>query len=55
MSDTVESLDDLKDLGGEGAPELATVTAEPKIDQYGRAYGTGRRKSAVARVWQCAH
>jgi small subunit ribosomal protein S9 len=23
----------------------------PKIDQLGRAYGTGRRKNAVARVW----
>merc|ERR1712070_1178937 len=22
-----------------------------KIDEYGRAYGTGRRKAAVARVW----
>ncbi len=24
---------------------------EPKIDALGRAYGTGRRKDAVARVW----
>lgn len=24
---------------------------EPKIDQLGRAYATGRRKDAVARVW----
>ena len=24
---------------------------EPKIDSLGRAYGTGRRKDAVARVW----
>lgn len=23
----------------------------PKIDQFGRAYGTGRRKNAIARVW----
>lgn len=52
MSDTANSLEDLKTL--EGAPEGAApvaVPAEPKIDQYGRAYGTGRRKSAVARVW----
>jgi len=27
------------------------VTVEPKIDEFGRAYGTGRRKSATARVW----
>ena len=24
---------------------------EPKIDSFGRAYGTGRRKDSVARVW----
>ncbi|MCF8496453.1 MAG: 30S ribosomal protein S9 [Alphaproteobacteria bacterium] len=24
---------------------------EPKIDSFGRSYGTGRRKDAVARVW----
>merc|ERR1711916_179697 len=50
-SDTVETLDDLKDLGNEGGAEPAVVDVDPKIDQYGRAYGTGRRKSAVARVW----
>jgi small subunit ribosomal protein S9 len=32
------------------APETA-ATAEPKRDQYGRAYATGKRKNAVARVW----
>src|ERR1700722_19429651 len=25
--------------------------AEPKIDKLGRAYATGKRKDAVARVW----
>ena len=25
--------------------------AEPKIDKLGRAYATGRRKNAIARVW----
>ena len=29
----------------------AAAPAEPKIDQYGRAYATGKRKNAVARVW----
>ena len=24
---------------------------EPKLDEYGRAYATGKRKNAVARVW----
>ncbi len=31
------------------APEPAPV--EPKIDPQGRAYATGKRKNAVARVW----
>jgi small subunit ribosomal protein S9 len=30
-------------------PPVAPV--EPKLDQYGRAYATGKRKNAVARVW----
>jgi len=29
----------------------AAAPAERKIDQYGRAYATGKRKNAVARVW----
>lgn len=28
-----------------------TVTKEPKIDAQGRAYATGKRKNAAARVW----
>jgi small subunit ribosomal protein S9 len=27
------------------------VTREPRRDQFGRAYATGKRKDAVARVW----
>ncbi|CAM9746189.1 unnamed protein product [Heterosigma akashiwo] len=27
------------------------ITKEPKIDDQGRSYGTGRRKAAIARVW----
>ena len=51
MSDTANSLEDLKSVtGGEAAAEEAVVV-EPKIDELGRAYGTGRRKEAVARVW----
>lgn len=47
---TVENqgMDALKDLVSE-AVEVAPV--EPKIDAQGRAYGTGRRKNAIARVW----
>ncbi len=37
-----------------GGPLLAQNAApvrEPQIDQHGRAYATGKRKNAVARVW----
>ncbi len=32
-------------------PATATITAEPKRDEQGRSYATGKRKDAVARVW----
>jgi small subunit ribosomal protein S9 len=49
------SLEDLKDVVAEAggiiaAPEEAPK-AEPKIDAQGRAYATGKRKTAIARVW----
>ena len=49
------SLEDLKDVAAEAgvveaAPEEAPLP-EPKIDEQGRAYATGKRKTAVARVW----
>ena len=31
-------------------PQVAVI-AEPKIDRQGRAYATGKRKNAIARVW----
>jgi small subunit ribosomal protein S9 len=33
------------------APEPEVEPAKPQIDAKGRAYATGRRKDAVARVW----
>ncbi|MFC3213375.1 MULTISPECIES: 30S ribosomal protein S9 [Novosphingobium] len=62
MSDneTVQSLSDLKDIAGNVTVADETVTAAPvsnaplreqQIDAQGRAYATGRRKDAVARVW----
>jgi len=53
MSDEIKSLDDLKaavgaDLGRE--TQEAPVRA-PMRDSLGRAYATGKRKDAVARVW----
>jgi small subunit ribosomal protein S9 len=34
-----------------GFAEAPAAPAEPKIDEHGRAYATGKRKDAVARVW----
>ncbi|EHL97928.1 ribosomal protein S9 [Acetobacteraceae bacterium AT-5844] len=49
---TATSLSELKNLvAGTPAAGEAAVAREPKKDQFGRAYGTGRRKNAVARVW----
>ena len=52
MSTETQTLTDLKDLraAGPGA-EVAAEAREPQIDPQGRAYATGRRKNAVARVW----
>jgi small subunit ribosomal protein S9 len=53
MSDTANSLADLETLGADvSAPtQIAAVIREQEIDVQGRAYATGRRKDAVARVW----
>ncbi|MEM8687681.1 MAG: 30S ribosomal protein S9 [Pseudomonadota bacterium] len=51
MSDTeTTTLEDLGEAMGV-TPAEETVVAEPKIDEHGRAYATGKRKDAVARVW----
>ncbi|MFY8095876.1 MAG: 30S ribosomal protein S9 [Niveispirillum sp.] len=49
---TINSLADLK--AGAAAASVAAAPAgpvEPKLDAFGRAYATGKRKNAVARVW----
>ena len=51
MSDTeTTTLSDLGEAMGV-TPSEEPVIAEPKIDEHGRAYATGKRKDAVARVW----
>jgi small subunit ribosomal protein S9 len=50
MSPETQTLADLKSLTSPAAAPAA-VAAEPKIDRQGRAYATGKRKNAVARVW----
>jgi len=67
MAEDVKTLEDLKDVmeGAAAAAatavtttepvsddfEVAAAPVEPKIDAQGRAYATGKRKNAIARVW----
>lgn len=52
MADEVKSLEDLDTLTDGGDAEANTAPVyEQKLDQHGRAYATGKRKDAVARVW----
>ena len=66
MSDTRQSLADLGNItqgvepavaGADAAPapqtgsQIQAVLREQQLDKQGRAYATGRRKDAVARVW----
>ncbi len=55
MAEETRTLTDLKDLQSEAPPPEAppeeAVALEPKVDDLGRAYATGKRKNAVARVW----
>ena len=58
-TETVSDLSDLKDIAGDApaadAAEIAQNPAAPlreqELDAQGRAYATGRRKDAKARVW----
>ncbi|MBD2843180.1 30S ribosomal protein S9 [Erythrobacter rubeus] len=62
-NNTVSDLSDLKEIAGDApaadAAEIAETTAqnppaplrEQELDAQGRAYATGRRKDATARVW----
>ena len=48
----IKSLDDLKAAVGTAAPAAAEAAVRaPVRDKLGRAYATGKRKDAVARVW----
>ena len=49
MAETIQSLDQLSALKPPPAPE--TPRYVQKLDKQGRAYATGKRKDAVARVW----
>ncbi len=49
MAEIIQSLDQLSALKPPPAPE--TPRYVQKLDKQGRAYATGKRKDAVARVW----
>jgi small subunit ribosomal protein S9 len=58
MTEEIKSLDDLKaavgvadEAEGNGAETETVIVREPVRDAQGRAYATGKRKDAVARVW----
>ncbi len=48
MAETINSLDQLPATAA-GAPEAPVYVQ--KLDASGRAYATGKRKNAIARVW----
>ena len=49
MAETLSSLADLKGSEAATAPDAPHYVQ--KLDKQGRAYATGKRKNAVARVW----
>ena len=56
MAEQARSLEDLKSALKEADSPIVTTTEddvlpEPKLDAQGRAYATGKRKNAIARVW----
>ena len=60
MADEIRSLEGLREAVGDDVagrlgdePETLQMAAprEPKRDELGRSYATGKRKDAVARVW----
>jgi len=52
MAEEIKSLEELQEaVGAEAAASAETTPREPVRDALGRAYATGKRKDAVARVW----
>ena len=46
-----EEVKSLNELDSNSSPEQPIQPTEPKIDNLGRSYATGRRKDSTARVW----
>jgi len=52
MSDATQGLESLGQLTGvQPGQTHEAVARERKVDNLGRAYATGKRKNAIARVW----
>jgi small subunit ribosomal protein S9 len=51
MTDQITSLEDLNTVAGLEPVAEELIVREPERDEFGRAYATGKRKDAVARVW----
>ena len=51
MAETLNSLADLAGKGVAASVENAAPVHVQKLDKEGRAYATGKRKNAIARVW----
>ena len=44
-------IENIEDLKNSDSALVNTPLPEKKVDEHGRAYATGKRKNAVARVW----
>jgi small subunit ribosomal protein S9 len=53
MAESSGAFDELKRMVGDAGALTAEPAPQPqpRLDSFGRAYATGRRKDAVARVW----
>ena len=52
MAEDIKSLGDLETVASVNEASADTaVIREPKRDDFGRSYATGKRKDAIARVW----
>ncbi|AVO39195.1 30S ribosomal protein S9 [Pukyongiella litopenaei] len=51
MAEEINTLEDLNAIAGVEPVAEEVIAREPVRDDLGRAYATGKRKDAVARVW----
>ena len=52
MAEDMKSLGDLETVSTSSEATVeTTIVREPKRDDFGRSYATGKRKDAIARVW----